>query len=305
MATPRPGMIAAAMDRIDPPFLWTPIIRSDAMNRKLGLELLFKDETANPIRSFKGRGACTFADGLNGSNSIVCASAGNFGQGLAWAARLHDLKLTVFTSENAVKSKIEAIRRLGATVILAGLDFDAAKINAAEWAEAHCATFVEDGAHPEISEGAGTIALELTAEVATFDAIVCPLGNGALVAGVGAWMRQATPDVEIVAVCAAGAPAMALSFWSGELAETAEVKTIADGIAVRKPVPAAVDALPQLIDDVVLVGDRHIVEAMRLVKEELGLTIEPAAAAGLAAIIAAPKRWAGRSVALPLCGGNI
>jgi threonine dehydratase len=300
-----PDGIVAAAGRIDPAFQGTPLRRSAALDARLGAELLLKDETANPIRSFKGRGATNFVAALDGAPALVCASAGNFGQGLAWAARGRGLTLTVFASRHAVASKVEAMRGLGANVELAGEDYDSAKAEAEAFAAAKGLFYVEDGAHATIAEGAGTLAREITDDAGAFDVLVVPLGNGALAAGTGCWAKHALPGVETVAVAAHGAPAMAESVRTGRVVETATAATIADGIAVRMPIPSAIPAVRAVIDDVVLVTDGHIRAAMALVDEALGLVVEPAGAAGLAALIADPDRWRGRRIAVPLCGGNV
>jgi threonine dehydratase len=300
-----PDGIITAADRIDPVFRDMPLRRSAKLDARLGVELLLKDETANPIRSFKGRGATNFAALLDGAPALVCASAGNFGQGLAWAARGRGLALTVFAARHAVPSKIEAMRRLGATVELAGADYDAAKAAAEAHAAAEGLFYVEDGAHAAIAEGAGTLAREITEEAGAFDVLIVPLGNGALAAGTGCWAKHVLPGVETVAVAARGAPAMAESVRTGRVIETTTAETIADGIAVRVPIPSAVPAVRAVIDDVVLVADEHIRTAMARVREALDLIVEPAGAAGLAALIADPGRWRGKRVAIPLCGGNV
>lgn len=300
-----PAQIAAAVDRIDPVFLKTPLRRSAEIDRRFGGQFLFKDETANPIRCFKGRGASNFVAGLAGQAGLVCASAGNFGQGMAWAARRRGFPITVFASVNAVVSKVEAMRRLGGTVILEGEDFDAAKAAAAAYAAAEALVFVEDGAHAAIAEGAGTLALEAIEEAGPIDALVMPLGNGALAAGVGAWAKHRRAETEVTGVCAEGAPAMGLSVRGGRIVTTASADTIADGIAVREPVPSAVDAVRAVMDDVVMVGDEDLRRAMAMLHDWLGLVVEPAGAAGLAAVIASPDRWRGRRTLIPLCGGNV
>jgi threonine dehydratase len=211
----------------------------------------------------------------------------------------------VFAAQNAVASKIEAMRGFGARVILIGDDFDEAKEAAAEWAQREAATFIEDGAHPEISEGAGTIALELADQAGVFDAILCPIGNGALAAGVGGWVKESYSATKVIGVCAAGAPSMALSFAAREAVSTCQANTIADGIAIRRPVPTAVSAICELADDVVVVKEEHLRRAVAMLEQELGLTIEPAGAAGMAALLANPSRWRGQRVAVPLCGGNV
>ncbi len=265
----------------------------------------FKDETATPIQSFKGRGACNLLAQMPDAQGAVCASAGNFGQGLAWAARGRRLPLTIFASRNAVCSKVEAMRSLGATVVLEGDDFDAAKEAAAAYSASRDLLYIEDGAHAAVAEGAGTVALEILKDAPDIDSIICPLGNGALAAGLGCWMKHSRPQLEVVAVSAIGAPAMARSVLSGRAETTPFVDTIADGIAVRIPIPSAVQALQGLVDTVVLVPDNAIRQAMALIFEALKIVVEPAGAAGFAAMLNDPARWAGKRVGIPLCGGNV
>ena len=297
--------IRAAPPLIDPVFLNTPL-RTDAdLDAALGCCLLAKDETGNPIGSFKGRGTEVFAaTALRPGEAIVCASAGNFGQGLARAATRRGHACTVFAAENANPAKLAAMRALGAEVRLAGADFDAAKYAARRHAEERGLRFVEDGAEPAIAQGAGTIALELLAQ-ARPDVVLLPLGNGALLEGVGSAIRAHSPSTEIVAIVAAGAPAMKLSLEAGHAIETARADTIADGIAVRVPIASRLPPLRHCCDRVVAVDEAQLVKAMRLIHRHLGIVIEPAGAAGVAAILAEAHRYAGRVAATVLCGRNI
>ncbi|TCQ12285.1 threonine dehydratase [Rhizobium sp. PP-F2F-G36] len=211
--------ISAARKVIDPVFLQSPVLTSDT----LGLSLFAKDETGNPIRSFKGRGTGYFlSDNRGGEGPLVTASAGNFGQGLAYNAVRRGRSLTVFASVNANPLKIDAMRRLGAEVVLAGEDFDAAKAVARRHADERGLAFVEDGASAAIAEGAGTMAAELTEEVGALDAVFIPLGNGALAAGVGCWFKAQSPKTRVIAVAATGAPCMALSHRAGKAISTPE-----------------------------------------------------------------------------------
>lgn len=291
-----------ARKKIDPVFLNTNVLHAE----RLGLSLFAKDETDNPIRSFKGRGTGYFLAGLeSGGAPLVTASAGNFGQGLAYNAARLGRSLAVFASVNANPLKIEAMRRFGAEVVLAGEDFDAAKEAAKNYAGERNLQFVEDGASAAIAEGAGTIAAELTEEISDIDTVYIPLGNGALAAGIGCWFKSRSPRTRIVAVAATGAPCMALSHETGELISTAEACTIADGIAVRIPVPSAVGWLRDTIDDVVLVDDDQLLDAMRFAEETWNRLVEPAGAAGLAAILAQASVLEGARVATMLCGANL
>jgi len=297
--------IAAAPPRIDPVFLDSPVLQDTSLDRSLGCQLVAKVETDNPVGSFKGRGTELFAaTALNPGQTVVCASAGNFGQGLARAAGRRGHACVVFAAENANPVKIEAMRRFGADVKLVGSDFDAAKEAAGTYASKHGLRFVEDGSEASIAEGAGTIGLELAAS-GRFDAILVQLGNGALLAGVGTALRELAPQTEIIAVVAANAPAMKLSMEAGRVIPTGTVNTIADGIAVRVPIPGTLELLRQCCDDVVAVEEAAILQALRLVHRDLGLMLEPAGAAGVAAILANAERFRGRRIATLFSGGNL
>ncbi|MDB6100920.1 MAG: Threonine dehydratase [Gammaproteobacteria bacterium] len=297
--------IAAAAPHIDPVFLNSAMVKDTSLDRPLGCQLVAKVETQNPVGSFKGRGTELFAaTALKRGQTVVCASAGNFGQGLARAAGRRGHACVVFAAENANPMKIEAMRRFGADVKLVGPDFDAAKEAAHTYASEHGLRFVEDGAEAAITAGAGTIGLELVASE-RFDAILVQLGNGALLAGVGTVLRELAPRTEIIAVVAANAPAMKLSLEAGRAVPTASANTIADGIAVRVPIPGTLELLRHCCDDIVAVEEGTLVQALRLVHQDLGLMLEPAGAAGIAAIMADPGRFRGRRIATLLSGGNL
>ena len=297
--------IEAAAHCIDPVFLNTPQFRSEILSNEFGMDLVLKVETANPIRSFKGRGADFYVSCLPAETlKLVCASAGNFGQGLSYAARKRGYAVFVFAPESANPLKLELMGRLGATVELVGRDYDAAKERAQTFAEERGALFVEDGREPAIAEGAGTIAIELCGKQSAFDFVVVPLGGGALLGGIGRWIKAHSPSTQVIGVCASGAPAMAMSWRHRQVQSTESAVTIADGIAIRVPVPEALAEIEQVADDVVLVTDDDILDAMRLAFRHHGLVVEPAGCAGLAAAIAHRERFQGGRVATPLCGGN-
>jgi threonine dehydratase len=303
--------IAQAARAIDPVFLRTPQFVSEPLSDLLGCELTLKVETLNPLRCFKGRGADWFVQrwiDAGNAGDMVCASAGNFGQALAYACRKHRIPVTVYAAVGANGLKLQRMRALGALVRLEGADFDAAKEAARGWAEAAGATLVEDGLIPAISEGAGSIAVELLGRDDAFDTVLVPLGNGALINGIARWIKAAAPATRVIGVCSTGAPAMARAWRSGPGAPIIShpvAQTIADGIAVRVPIVEAVEDMRRLVDDVLEVDDETILEAMRLLHQHTGLVVEPAGAAGLAALLAARDRCAVGSVATVLCGGNV
>lgn len=316
--------IEKAAQLIDPVFLHSPQYEDGALNTTLGQRVLVKVETANPIRSFKGRGADFFARSLESKRSIVCASAGNFGQAVAYAGRKRNIPVRVFVANDVNPAKAERMRSLGAEVTLCDGDFDLAKHNARRHAEDDpgC-VFVEDGAEDAITEGAGTIGVELLAAGA-IDTIVVPLGDGALITGIAAWIKDRSPGTQIIGVCPEAAPAM-LHAWreargmpkvppmsdacdpvgSGKTSTRGDepTHTIADGIEVRIPVQKAVERMKNLVDDIVLVADEALVEAMRLCVSTLGLVLEPSGAAGLAAI--RRHEIPGERLATILTGSNI
>jgi threonine dehydratase len=272
-------------------FLHTPQYVDAALSAALGQETVLKIETLNPLRSFKGRGAEYFVRGLDAGRHVVCASAGNFGQAIAYAARRRDIPVTVFSARTANPVKVARMRELGAEVVLDGDDFDVAKARALEHAGARTdRLFVEDGHEPAISEGAGTIGVELAP--LGLDTLLVPVGNGALITGVGTWLKANSASTRVVGVCAAGAPAMERSWRAGQAIDGDAVTTFADGIAVRVPVPAAVEWMRDTVDDMLLVDDEQIRSALRLVRDAVGLLLEPSAVVGVAAAMA--QRFAGR-----------
>ena len=297
--------IAEAAHRIDPVFLRSPQFPCESLGARLGCELTLKVETVNPIRSFKGRGADYLVGALEDRAPVTCASAGNFGQAMAYACRGRGIPITVFASRDASPLKIARMRELGAEVLLVGGDFEDAKAAA----RVHGGRFIEDGLEPRISEGAGTIAVELVAEAEPFDAVVVPLGDGSLLGGMARWIKAAAPATRVIGACSRGAPAL-YHAWAGTSGEPgdepgARPDTIADGIAVRVPVATSVAELRGVVDDVVRVADATLIEAMRLVHAHAGLVTEPSAVAGLAAILEDRDAFAGRRVATVLTGGNI
>lgn len=298
--------IAQAAQSIDPVFLHTPQFVSEPLSDHLGLELVVKVETLNPIRSFKGRGADYFVQQLTQQSQLpplVCASAGNFGQAMAYACRKHGLPLRIFAAETANPLKVERMRALGATVHLGGHDFDAAKLQAKAWANQNAAWMVEDGQEAAISEGAGSIAVELL-KLPPLDSVLIPLGNGALLGGMARWIKAHSPHTQVIAVQAAGAPAMWQSLQQKRLIQSPSIHTIADGIGVRLPIPQALQDLEGLVDGGVLVQEESLLAAMKLGHQHLGLVLEPSGAAGLAALLEHPG-FRGQRVATVLCGGNL
>jgi len=297
--------IEQAAGMIDPVFLNSPQFRAEPLEQQLDCRVVVKVETLNPIRCFKGRGAEYLMATLNGRPHLVCATAGNFGQGMAYAARKRGLPLTIFASVTANPLKVERMRSLGADVRLVGETFKVAHSAAKAFAEDTGAQLIEDGRIPAITEGAGTIGLELLRWPEPFDAILVPLGDGALLAGVARWVKAHRPATQMVGICASGAPAMERSWRARRAQDSGPTKTIADGIEVQSPYPEAVSDLIDLADDILLVEEQALLSAMQQAHRDLGVVLEPSGAAGLAALQSYRDRFQGKLIATILTGGNV
>jgi threonine dehydratase len=268
------------------------------------LRIVLKIETVNPVRSFKGRGASLLVAVLDADVPLVCASAGNFGQAMAYAAGGR-VSVHVWVAADANPAKVERMRGFGAEVHRHDGDFDEAKEAAREVAGARGWHFVEDGSEPALAVGAGTIAVELDErQGADIEAIVVPVGNGSLVNGIGRWIKERRPHVRVIAAGALGAPAMERAWRSGR-PEPAPARTVADGIGARVPVPEAVDEMRRVVDDFWLVSDDRLIATVRLLLASEGVLAEPAGAAALAAALANVDSLRGATVAIPICGSNV
>jgi threonine dehydratase len=261
--------------------------------------VIVKVETVNPVRSFKGRGTwvavrALATDGAIGpGRPVVCASAGNFGQGVAYAARGLGVPAVVFASRRANRAKIERMQALGADVVEAGDDFDAAREAAADRAADGGGHLLVDGDDDRIAAGAATIGLEVTDAIAAgvlpeLGSASIPVGNGALIIGVGSWLRAAAPACRVVGIQAAGAPAMTLSWRAGRPVDTNEAATYADGTAARVAIPRAVELMADRVDAMLLVDDDALRAAQSELTAALGITVEGAAAASWAGLLAGP-----------------
>lgn len=278
--------IEEAAATIDPVFLNTPQYLDERLSAEVGHAVTVKLETANPIRSFKGRGADFLLRDIEPGQRVVCASAGNFGQAMAYCGRARGIPVEVFVADSINPDKRTRMEALGAKVTLAGADGEVARLAAEEYAAAHPGVrCLQDGREVRVAEGAGTIGVELSA-IKDLDAVVLPIGDGALINGVGRWLKNRRPGVRVIGVNAAGAAAMHESLRVGRAVDLPSIDTIADGIGVRVPFPEAVARAVELVDEILLVDDDRLTAAMVLATRHLGVLPEPAGVAGLAAIAA-------------------
>jgi threonine dehydratase len=290
--------IAAAVDLIDPVFLRTPQFLAERLSARLERQVVVKVETLNPIGSFKGRGASLLARTLDPARTWVCSTAGNFGQGLTYAARARGAAVDAFVSPRVPGFKQDRLRAFGAQVFVADDAEDAAREHADGRPER---LLIVDGLHPEVTEGAGTIGIEL-ATAGPFDTVIVQVGDGALISGVACWLRSVAPETRIVGVCAAGAPAMARSFGAGRPVDTDGTDTIATALAISRPIAASLRRVRALVDDVILVEDDELRAAADLIAGTVGVLVEPAGAAGVAALLRPRVEVQGERVAVLLTG---
>jgi len=292
-----PAAIRLASATLHPAFTGSPQFVHDGLSARAGRTVVVKVETVNPIRSFKGRGTWHAVRELVGEGSLgpdrplVVASAGNFGQGVAFAGRALGVPVTVFAASTANPLKVARMRALGAAVLQEGSDFDEARLAAEAHSRSTGARLLVDGQDPRISTGAATLAAELTDAVdagalPALGTAYVPVGNGALIVGVGSWLRSAARACRVIGVQSDLAPSMTLSWRQGSPVETATAATYADGIATRVPVPEALELMVGRVDDMRLIPEARLHDAEAELTAELGVRVEGSAAASWAAVLA-------------------
>jgi len=306
--------IRAAHERIPAASRDSPQFVSEPLSAEIGVPVVVKVETVNPIGCFKGRGTWLAISELARSGAVgersgvIVASAGNFGQGDAYAARELGIRVVVFAATTANPAKVAAMHRLGAEVRLVGEDLDAARDGAAADAADSGWHLLVDGQDPWIAIGAGTMALELSDGMAAgslpeLAGLYVPVGNGALIAGIGTWLRAAAPAMRVIGVQAAEAPAMTLSWRARAPIETRSANTIADGIAARVPVMEALDLMIQVVDEMLLVEEDEIEAGTDALSAALPIAVEPSVGAAWAAIRASGPH--DQPIGLIVTGGNV
>jgi threonine dehydratase len=250
------------------------------------LELYLKREDAHELGAFKWRGALPVIEAYrdDGAAAVVTASTGNHGAAVAWASRRLGLRAMVYAPAGASLEKLALIDRLGAEIRLAGTDFDFAKEEGKRFASEARLPFFEDGREPAQYDGYGRIGEEiLDQSPETPAAVVVPVGNGALIVGVGRALRRRSPDPLVVGAAAKEAPVMVRSFEAGRAVECDRMATFADGLAVRVAIPEAVALIGQTVDRMLLVAEREMAHAVATYARA-GIRAEGAAAAALAAL---------------------
>jgi len=285
----------------------TRLMPANSLTRATGGHVYLKLETDLPTASFKVRGALyALSKNLQRApiREVVASSTGNHGAAVAYAANLLGVKATIYLPENCNPVKRERIASLGATIVERGKDITDAFQEVAQYAQTHGAYLLNDATDEDLPAGPGTIGCEILEQLPKADTIFVPMGDTALIRGIAAAAKQISPVIRIIGVQSEQAPAYYLSWKQGESVCTETCDTIADGLSTRTIVPANVCAIRQLVDDVVLVSDQQMLDAIaRLLFDEQVLA-EPSGAATTAAMLQYESQ-VGENVVLVVSGANI
>jgi threonine dehydratase len=299
--------VRAAAKRIRPHLRPTPLYPYAGLDRLLGATALVKHENHQPVGAFKVRGGVNLVAQLSEDErrrGLIAASTGNHGQSVAYAAQLFGVTARICAPEGVNPVKRDAMTSLGAEVIVHGEDFDAAREHCERLAAEHGYRYVHSGNEPNLIAGVGTETLEILEEQPDVDVIIVPIGGGSGAAGACIVAKAIRPEIEVIGVQSAAAPAAFRSWESRALVED-ETATFAEGLATRVPFELPQQILWELLDDFVLVGEDELRQATRLMIEHTRNLVEPAGAAPLAAALKLGDRLGGRRVALVASGGNI
>ncbi len=286
----------------------TETTASRTFSQLAGCQVFLKTENLQQTGSFKARGALNKLFAMPPAErhrGVITASAGNHGQGVAFAASLLNVPSIIVMPLGAPLAKVTAAQGYGARTELHGASYDDAHHHALELADRHGLVYVHAFDDPLVVAGQGVVALEMLEQVPDLEVLVVPVGGGGLLAGMAVAARAIRPRLRLIGVQAAGAAACFDSFQAGALASTEQVTTIADGIAVKRPGELTFGIIRELVDDMVVVRDEAISQAIVLLMERTKLVVEGAGAVGLAALLERKVSHRQGRVGLVLSGGNI
>ena len=297
----------AAADRLKNVIHNIPLSTSATFSAMTGAEVYLKYENQQKTGSFKVRGAYNkimkrYAEG--DLHAVVASSAGNHAQGVAFAASSVGVKSTIVMPRSTPIAKVSATQGYGADVVLAGNIYDEAYAKACEICEETGAEFIHPFDDPMVIAGQGTIGLEIMDDLPDVDTIVVPIGGGGLASGVASAVKMLHPNVRVIGVQAAGAAGMKASIEAGHVVSLDTAKTIADGIAVKKPGELTFALCSKYLDEIVTVDDDEIAQAILFLMERGKMVAEGAGAAPVAAIMNRKFDVSGK-VAAVISGGNI
>jgi len=299
--------VLAARQRIASYLQPTPLHHYPALDAMAGAQVWVKHENHQPVGAFKVRGGVNLVSQLSAEErrrGVIAASTGNHGQSVAYAADLFGVRAVICMPEQANPVKVESMRALGAEVAFWGRDFDEAREYCEQQATEHGYRYIHSGNEPALIAGVATYTVEILEARPDTEVIVVPVGGGSGAAGACVAAKAVRASVEVIGVQSEAAPAAYRSWRAGTLVEDT-TSTFAEGLATRTAFELPQRILRELLDDFVLVSEEALVSATRLMITKTRNLVEPAGAAALAAVLAAPGRFAGRKVAIVCSGGNI
>jgi len=284
----------------------TPTLRSESLSRIIGGDVYLKLEALQKTGSFKIRGAYFAMHKYiqEGYREFITASSGNHAQGVAYAAQLHGVKATVVMPETTPWLKVKKTQDYGASVVLYGESYYEAEKKAREMVR-EGVKFLHAYDDYYVISGQATLGAEIVEDVPDVDVVVVPVGGGGLISGVAYAVKRRRPSVKIIGVQASGAPAAYLAFREGKPVTIEKVDTIADGIAVKRPGDITLKLMREYVDDIVLVSDNEIADAIYLLIERSRVVAEGAGAASVAALLSGKIDARGKKVVAVVSGGNI
>ncbi|MGH2915777.1 MAG: threonine ammonia-lyase [Solirubrobacteraceae bacterium] len=284
----------------------TPVLSSRTLSRRTGITIALKAENLQRTGSFKLRGALAKIASLDDGGGVVTASAGNHAQAVAYAAHERGMACEVFMPESAPISKAEATTALGATVRLVGESVDESLAAAQERARETGLAFVHPFDDPVVVAGQGGLGLELVEQVPNLARVIVPVGGGGLISGVAIAVKSLAPEVQVIGVQAEACAPIVESVRAGEPVAVASARTIADGIAVKRPGVLTLALIERWVDQMVAVAEDEVAEAIVFLLERTKLVVEGAGAVGVAAVLAERVAHEGEgTTAVILSGGNV
>ncbi len=298
--------IRDAATRLQGQVLDTPCVESKTLSQIVGAQVFLKFENLQFTASFKERGACnrlTLLTDTERARGVVAMSAGNHAQGVAYHAQRLGLRAVIVMPRFTPGVKVERTRGFGAEVVLHGDTLEESRAHAYALADAQGLTFVHPYDDEGVAAGQGTLGLEMLQAVPDLDVLVIAVGGGGLISGVATAAKAIRPGIEIIGVQTTRFPAMVNAVQGTHHPQG--TSTIAEGIAVGTPGKITQEVVKRLVDDLVLVDEGDIEQAVLMLLEIEKTLVEGAGAAGLAALLRYPERFAGKRVGLVLCGGNI
>ncbi|MBQ1500117.1 MAG: threonine ammonia-lyase [Sphingomonas sp.] len=298
--------VRAAQARIMGQIVRTPTLVSKTLSDLTGATVYLKFENLQFTAAYKERGALNTLlqlDEAARAKGVIAASAGNHAQGLAYHATRLGIPSTIVMPKNTPIVKVTQTEHHGANVILEGETFDAAYAHSRQLEAEHGFTFVHPFDDPRIIAGQGTVALEMVEDVPEIDTLIIPIGGGGLISGCATVAKSEGRDIEVVGVQAELYPSMYNRIHHTDMPCAGD--TLAEGIAVKQPGGITAKLVEALVDDIVLVSERRLEESVSLLLQIEKTVVEGAGAAGLAALLAEPQRFKGKTVGIVLCGGNI